>query len=403
MSGWPTVPLGELASITKGVSYTSAGLKDSGRVMVNLKNIGKGGGFRPEGNKFYSGEVKSAHLLEGGDLLLAYTDLTKAKEILGCPVIVPDSAEYVGACYSMDLGKIDPDPARLDREYLAYFLQSSGARDYMKANGSGATVMHLRTAAVPALMIPLPPLDEQKRIVAKLDAISQSVSERRKAQATLLRLLDLSWFQVLDHVFRPRVSPWPIKTIADVCTLRSGTTVSRALEQDQGALPYLKVADMNLPENSSRIVTSSRFLSASSVKSPQILPVGTTIIPKRGGAIATNKKRMTEVPICADLNIMGIIPGAQIDPEFLFFFFQSIDLATLGTGSSIPQINNYDIAPIEISLPETLEEQREVVRRLLDIQRSLDLFRRNHEVRAALLVDLLEQSQTQVLAGAACP
>jgi type I restriction enzyme S subunit len=178
--------LADVATITKGVSYTSSQLRETGRVMVNLKNVAKGGGFRPEGNKFFDGEAQDERVLQGGELLIAYTDLTKEREILGCPVIVPRTSEYVGAVFSMDLGRISPDPAHLSTEFLAYWLQSPPARAYMKSNASGATVMHLRTASVPAMQIPLPPLEEQKKIVTRLDEVMALVHRLESTHESLL-------------------------------------------------------------------------------------------------------------------------------------------------------------------------------------------------------------------------
>ena len=54
----------------------------------------------------------------------------------------------------------------------------------------------------------------------------------------------------------------------------------------------------------------------------------------------TNKKRITAIPICADLNIMGVIPFGKLAPRFLFFYFLGVDMRKLGGGSSIPQMNN---------------------------------------------------------------
>jgi type I restriction enzyme, S subunit len=151
---------------------------------------------------------------------------------------------------------------------------------------------------------------------------------------------------------------WKIKTLAEVCILKSGTTVEKSLEKDFGDVPYLKVADMNLPENDTEIVTSSRFLEEKSLKKNSVFPVGATIFPKRGGAIMTNKKRLTSVPICTDLNIMGVIPSNVLLPRFLYYYFLNIDMKKLGSGSSIPQINNYDIEPLLISFPLIPEQKR---------------------------------------------
>lgn len=55
---------------------------------------------------------------------------------------------------------------------------------------------------------------------------------------------------------------------------------------------------------------------------------------------------------------MGVIPGANIMPQYLLSYFDMIDLGKLDNGSSVPQLNNKDIAPLKILLPPlSLQEQ----------------------------------------------
>lgn len=82
------------------------------------------------------------------------------------------------------------------------------------------------------------------------------------------------------------------------------------------------------------------------------------MFPKRGGAIGTNKKRMTTLPVCADLNVMGVFSDGGLLPEYLMTYFEMIDLGELDNGSSVPQINNKDIAPLIICVPPVEEQER---------------------------------------------
>jgi len=182
---------------------------------------------------------------------------------------------------------------------------------------------------------------------------------------------------------------WQVKKIGEVCTLKSGTTVNKNLEEISGDIPYLKVADLNIPGNNPEIVTSSRFLNQKSLKENSIFPVGTTIFPKRGGAILTNKKRLTTVPICTDLNIMGVIPSNILLPKFLYFYFLNIDMRELGSGSSIPQINNYDIEPLIISFPP-LPEQKRIVAILDEAFEGIDKAITNNKKNLANSRELFE-------------
>lgn len=89
----------------------------------------------------------------------------------------------------------------------------------------------------------------------------------------------------------------------------------------------------------------------------KIMPVGTIIFPKRGGAIATNKKRKLAIEGCYDLNTMGLVPSRYIS-NWLWTWFLGIDLGSLADGSNVPQINNPDIAPLCLPLPSVAEQQQ---------------------------------------------
>lgn len=114
---------------------------------------------------------------------------------------------------------------------------------------------------------------------------------------------------------------------------------------------------MNYPGNERYITTSSRYVSESTA-GKGLFEVGSILFPKRGGAIGTNKKRMTKRPVCADLNVMGVSSKGRLRPEYLLAYFDMIDLGALSDGSSVPQINNKNIAPLVICMPPLeLQEQ----------------------------------------------
>ena len=181
--------------------------------------------------------------------------------------------------------------------------------------------------------------------------------EQRHAETTYLDQLVKSRFIELfgDQTANPYA--WQQTSIGACCTLKSGTSLPADRENEGGAIPYVKVGDMNYPGNEQYITTSSRFVSEQTAGTG-VFPVGTVVFPKRGGAIGTNKKRLTRIPICADLNVMGVTAGRRLTPQYLMAYFNTVDLGTLNNGSSVPQINNKDIAPLLICIPPmALQEQ----------------------------------------------
>ena len=219
--------------------------------------------------------------------------------------------------------------------------------------------------------INLPALHVQQQQVVTLDRIKRII-EYRESQLTLLDNLTKARFVEMFGDQETNPLGWPKKTIGDCCTLKSGTSLSAEIENEGGPIPYVKVGDMNYPGNEKYITTSSRYVSAATA-GKGLFPVGSIIFPKRGGAIGTNKKRMTAVPICADLNVMGVTSNGELRAEYLMAYFNMIDLGTLDNGSSVPQINNKDIAPLLICIPSK-EMQDTFAEFVSQIDKSKDAF-----------------------------
>lgn len=234
----------------------------------------------------------------------------------------------------------------LNRYYLAYYLRSPRYVNFLIGKTGGAKMPRVKMDIFWDSTIPVPPMEIQKQIVEEFDQINDLIAKNRELLSELDALAQSLFY---DSFGDPLSNPkgFPIKTLKDVCVLKSGDSSANNLPD--GDVPYVKVGDMNLIDNKRGIITSSNFVNIET-KSKLLFPIGTTIFPKRGGAILTNKKRLTKVQICCDLNIMGAIPQ-NIHPLYLYFFFLEKDFSELVDGSTVPQINNTDIYPLKIQVP----------------------------------------------------
>jgi len=84
------------------------------------------------------------------------------------------------------------------------------------------------------------------------------------------------------------------------------------------------------------------------------------LIAKRGGAIALNRVRLLTEASFMDTNVMALTPGDELDAEFLYYWLSRRGLWDIADVTSVPQINNKHIVPLEIRLPG-LSEQRRLV------------------------------------------
>lgn len=257
------------------------------------------------------------------------------------------------------------DKKLLDFNFLHKFLflsYISGITEGMQSHSTG--IRNLDSKLYKEIEVPFPPLSEQYRIVKILDDVFEKIEKVKENTEKNLQNSKDFFESYLQNVFVNNGDGWEEKRINEVCELKSGTTISPSLERKKGDVLYTKIADMNLSENLIEIRTSSRFVNSDEIKKNQIIPEGAIIFPKRGGAIATNKKRKIIKPTIVDLNTMAIIPSKNIDNDYFYHWFQLIDLNKISNGTSIPQINNYSFDEVYIPYPVSLNVQKTIVKKL---------------------------------------
>ncbi|GHW54008.1 Type I restriction-modification system, specificity subunit S [Vibrio cholerae] len=262
------------------------------------------------------------------------------KGSVGHIVWAPDGGWVIDTAYFLQIN----EPAKLDLRYLFYALK--------RANLASKTI----TTSIPGLNrddlydseIPLPPLAEQKRIAAildKADAIRRKRQQAIQLADEFLRAVFLEMFG--DPVTNPK--GWDVLELHQVVDFIGGSTLPPTEEyigQTKGIAAF-KVGDMNSDGNDTFLITPREWAREYSRKHAYA-PIGTIVIPKRGGAIGTNKKRITSVESVLDPNLMGITPKNKVSLEYLFYWFQILDLSTISNGSSVPQLNKKDLAPLNI-------------------------------------------------------
>ncbi|OZQ73872.1 restriction endonuclease subunit S [Paenibacillus odorifer] len=183
---------------------------------------------------------------------------------------------------------------------------------------------------------------------------------------------------------------WEWVRLIDLAYLNSGGQY----EETATGVFYIKVADMNLVGNEHEITTSSR---KAKVNANALIPTGSIIFPKRGGAIATNKKRLVlQTEICVDSNTMSMTVINKGCLRYLYLWFVGLDLGKLSTGTSIPQINNKDLYPLLIPLPP-LEEQKRIVAKVEELMPYVEKYGEAHSKLEVFNKKFPEDMQKSIL------
>ena len=253
-------------------------------------------------------------------------------------------------CLGRGLAAIRGKPGKFDAGFLLHTLRNGYAK--FQARGVGSTFINISSEELSNFEVPALSLAEQRRIAEVLD---RTEALRAKRRAALAQLDTLTQSIFLDLFGDPSTNPraWTRRALGEVTEFFAGSTLPVGVKftgQHDGYF-LLKVSDMNLPGNETYLRVTQEWSASPGAKSCTC-PPGSVVIPKRGGAIGTNKKRLSTRTSVLDPNLMAIWPKpTRLELEFLYHWFLRLDLGTITSGSSVPQLNKQDLAPLNIPVP----------------------------------------------------
>lgn len=355
-SGWEWSDLSQICtSITDGdhqpPPQTSSGIPFL--VIGNMRNQRldfSGCRYVPE--EYYN-SLKSIRRPQKGDVLYSLVGS------YGIPALVRDADQF---CVQRHIGILRPS-SMVSAPFLAYLLSSRDVYDQATSCATGTAQLTVPLTGLRRIRVPIPPRDVQDSIVAAIELqfsrLDAGVGSLGRVRANIDRLRTAILASALSGNLTKPASARTTRRLADVVTIASGQTPSGLQLADHGPVPFYKVGDMN-SATGSFMGASRGYVDEATVKKfgLHVRPAGTVIFPKRGGAIATNKKRILQVPAAYDLNTMGLIPGEMISSRFLYLWLSSIELSRLADGSNVPQINNGDLQDLTLNLPSRSEQDK---------------------------------------------
>ena len=162
------LPLKDIAKFSYG--YTDKAQEHGDTRFLRITDIAEDGTMKPEGAKYIllNNESKK-YLVKKGDLLLARTGATYGKTLY-----VPDNSPAV---YASFLIKIELDNSKISNRYYWHFSKSSQYWRQAEKLVSKGGQQQFNTNAVERVVVPVPPLDVQNRIVNVLDNFEKICSD----------------------------------------------------------------------------------------------------------------------------------------------------------------------------------------------------------------------------------
>jgi type I restriction enzyme S subunit len=203
---WTIESLKDHITIVRGKSYTSEEIDDNtgDHAFINLKNMKRNGGFRLDGTKFFSGKFKKEQVVLPGDIVMAVTDMTQDRLIVGRVARVPltEHKEYV---ISLDIVKIVS--TKLSNDFIYSTLRFNYYGEHIAQFANGTNVLHLNPELLRKESILIPDEDLIKSFVQTVkpmfelvDVLAIEIEQLRQIRDRLLPRLISGKLEVKEKI-----------------------------------------------------------------------------------------------------------------------------------------------------------------------------------------------------------
>ncbi|MBZ7991130.1 MULTISPECIES: restriction endonuclease subunit S [unclassified Campylobacter] len=257
----------------------------------------------------------------------------------------------------------------IDKKYFAYQLKSRF--DIEKKEARGATIKTITKEEFSNFTIPLPPLEEQRKIVKILDEKFASIDESiRLVKADLLSLDEL-WQSILNDSFNPLKSKldndtytlpptWKWEKLGDICNITDGTHKTPTYQDD--GIPFLSVKNISkgfFDLSDVRYISNEEHLKLTKRAKPEINDILICRIGTLGKAIKVDLD--FEFSIFVSLGLLKPKGGFCVD--YLVHFLNSpfmdiwIENNKIGGGTHTAKLNLNVLHSCNIALPPLKEQE----------------------------------------------
>ena len=169
-NGWNWCHIGDVCEILNGYAFKSGNYVDSGIRIMRISNV-QAGVIVDKDPKFYplssEADIKD-YVLKEGDMLMSLTGNVGRVGILKADML-PAALNQRVACLRLHNEEIKP--------FFYHYLQSEIFRMRCESSGHGMAQLNISTEWLKQELIPLPPLAEQRRIVAKIEELFAEIDK----------------------------------------------------------------------------------------------------------------------------------------------------------------------------------------------------------------------------------
>lgn len=243
-------------------------------------------------------------------------------------------------------------PAELLPEFLCCFIKSIGFTDQVKTFSSGTAQPQLPITVLKKIKIPIPPLEEQKRIVEILDRAESLRAMRRQSIEQLNTLTQAIFVEMFGNPIENEKG-WALEKLGQIASVERGKFTPRPRNDPSyygGNFPFIQTGDIS--SSFGRLNTWSQTLNEKGIAVSRSFPIGSIVIAIVGANIGITAILDVEI-YCPD-SVVGIqvnTKKASIEYiERILRFWKHIFVAQ-APETARANINLETLRPLEIPIP----------------------------------------------------
>ncbi|MEQ1715308.1 MAG: restriction endonuclease subunit S [Hyphomicrobium sp.] len=305
---WPSVQLEEVAPIVRRPVAAEAG---HDYPIIAARGFGRGTFHQPIVN---GTELTWQRLFQvrAGDLLVSNI---KAWEGAVAVVSGADDGMYCSHRYLTCVS----DTQRLLPDWLGLFFKTPSAIAQLSAASPGSADRNrtLSMDGLRSIKIPLPPLDEQRRIVARIDELASKIAMARGLRSGVAEESNAIWQRCAREMLLRLPTSVARRPLSSLIDMRGGGTPSKSEPRFwKGNIPWITPKDMKRRELSDAI---DHISEEATVESPaKLIAPGAVLVVVRGMILAhTFPVAVLRSRAAINQDMKALVPTADITPEYL--------------------------------------------------------------------------------------
>lgn len=271
------------------------------------------------------------------------------------------SQEWHGATASTGFSVLRPNE-RIDGDYLFRWLMSPFFVDTMISQATGASYPAVSNKIVCNSEIPLPPLEEQKRIAGILDEADRV---RKKTQVLIDKYDELAQSLFLDMFGDPVTNPkgWEVKPLGELTSSKPDYGAgAKAIPFEAGLPRYIRITDIDERGDLKKECVASDLDEYDIAR--YLLKEGDFLFARSGATVGKTFRYSENQGPCV---FAGYLIRFQLDPDvmsskFLSFLcrteFYAKWVANSSRAVAQPNINAKIFSSLPVIVPPLLEQQK---------------------------------------------